>query len=297
MISVIVITYNRQKSLNQCIESLLCQNYSDYEIIIIDDGSKDATRQLISHLQKKHKKITYFRQENNGRGKARNLGLKKVRGSIIAFTDDDCIVPYDWLESMQKCFDENPTVAAIGGAIINGDKNLYGEVAYLLNFSAWLPTGRKRYVNDVPTANAAYKKIDIQGLSFPEERGNLDYEDTIFNHCLTKDGKKILFNPSITTYHNAGINSYEKLLENQQRKALSFLSRGYKTHGKVGETLVKLKFLNLLCPRLLPIFLRCLSSRLHFYKFIAYFPFILRGELERGLTVVRSNFALRDHAK
>lgn len=293
MISAIVITCNRVKSLERCIKSILNQSYKDYEIVIIDDGSTDNTSQIIKELQKKNDSIRYFKQKNKGRGSARNLGLSNAKGGIIAFTDDDCIVDLNWLKNIKIIFENHPDVSAGGGSILNKNKNPFSEAAHILNFSSWISIGEKKYVKDIPTANIAYKKDCINRVKFPIKHGNLDYEDSFFNNHLIKKGKKILFDPAIKVYHNPKINDYDNFLKNQQRKALSFLLHGYKLHGFAGKMLVKFKLLNLFCPRLLLVLLRCFKSSDYRYKAVAYFPLIIRGELERGLTIIHNKNKLK----
>jgi len=137
--------------------------------------------------------------------------------------------------------------------------------------------------------NIAYKKKDISKMRFPVNYQNLDYEDSVFNSNLVVCGKKILFDPSIKIVHNPKISCYDDFLKNQQRKALSFLFRGYKTHNLTGRLLIKFKFINLFCPRLLLILFRCSKSLKYFSKFILYSPLIFRGELERGLTIIKQD--------
>lgn len=288
MISIVVITYNRANKLKRCVELLLKQSYKHYEIIIVDDGSTDNTIQVIKGLTKKAKVIRYFKQENKGRGAARNLGIKKAKGTIVIFTDDDCIVPRDWLKRFKNVFENHKDITAVGGAIVNGDKNPFGEAAYILNFSSWFPVGKKRYLNDIPTANAAYKKEFIKNKTFPKDMMGLDYEDTAFNFEFIRKGQKILFDPSIKILHKSGISDYKDFIKNQYRKGLSFTLRGYNFHGLLGKLLIKFKILNLFCPRLIKVFLRCLKSQKYFLKFLFYSPLIFRGELERSLTIIKN---------
>lgn len=86
MISVIIPTYNRQNYIAGAIESVLAQTCTDYEIIVIDDGSTDNTRHI---LEPYLGKIKYIRQENAGVSTARNTGIKNASGQYIAFLDSD----------------------------------------------------------------------------------------------------------------------------------------------------------------------------------------------------------------
>jgi len=91
MYSVIIPSYNRCSILSQAIDSVLLQNYSDLEIIIIDDGSSDDTAQMIA---KKYPNVCYLYQQNQGPAAARNYGIQAAKGNIVAFLDSDDI----WLE-------------------------------------------------------------------------------------------------------------------------------------------------------------------------------------------------------
>ena len=286
-ISVIVPTYNRKGLLEKCLTSLFRQSYrGKHEIIVVDDGSSDGTKNLVKKLQKRHKNLRYFYQKNKGPAAARNLGIRKSRGKIVAFTDDDCVVNKDWLKNIATSFKQFPKVVAVGGSILNPYKSKIGWADYILNFSSWYPLGKKRSVRDIPSANIAYKKDVIQNMLFPEGHIGLVYEDSIFNYNLTRAGKTLLFNRNIKVSHYRNRKNAEDFLENQRRYGLSFLLRGYKIHGSIGKILVKFKLLNLFCPRLILVFLRCLKSKKYLAKFITSFPLILRGEFERGRAIM-----------
>ncbi len=88
LVSIIIPTYNRKKNISHTIDSILDQNFKDYEIIIIDDGSTDKTYELIKHCYF-HKKIHYFYQNNQGVSAARNKGILEAKGKWLAFLDSD----------------------------------------------------------------------------------------------------------------------------------------------------------------------------------------------------------------
>src|SRR3972149_5580300 len=86
VISIVIPTYNRGKTINRAIESVLSQTFKEYEIIVIDDGSNDNTRDII----KRHiRKVRYYYQNNSGPSKARNIGIHMAKGEWIAFLDSD----------------------------------------------------------------------------------------------------------------------------------------------------------------------------------------------------------------
>lgn len=88
-ISVIVPIYNAEKYLHRCIESILSQAYTDLEVLLIDDGSKDASGNICDVYAIKDNRIRVFHKENGGVSSARNLGLDKAAGQYITFIDAD----------------------------------------------------------------------------------------------------------------------------------------------------------------------------------------------------------------
>ena len=100
MISVIVPAYNVEKYIEECLLSLVNQTYKDIEIIIINDGSTDKTKEIIIEYQEKYKNITGYNQKNNGVSVARNLGLKIAKGEYVIFVDPDDYLDSTMIEKM-----------------------------------------------------------------------------------------------------------------------------------------------------------------------------------------------------
>lgn len=106
MVSVIIPTYNRAKTIKKSIDSVLFQTYDDWELIIVDDGSTDETKELISSY--KDSRIKYYSYESNkGVVYARNYGMKMANGNYIAFQDSDDIWHNDKLEKQIKAMEDN----------------------------------------------------------------------------------------------------------------------------------------------------------------------------------------------
>lgn len=113
--SVVVPTFNRISTLRLCLRGLLNQSYPDYEIIVVDDGSTDGTAEA---LPQEFPAIRYFHQKNAGPAAARNRGIQAAHGEIIAFTDDDCLAPTDWLACLDAGFRRYPEVVGVGGPLL-----------------------------------------------------------------------------------------------------------------------------------------------------------------------------------
>ena len=88
-ISVIVPAYQAEKLLKDCVESVRKQTYQDWELLLIDDGSRDGTREIGEACAGQDDRVRYFRKENGGVSSARNYGLREARGDYIAFLDAD----------------------------------------------------------------------------------------------------------------------------------------------------------------------------------------------------------------
>ena len=116
-ISVVIPVYNTGKILNETIASVLNQSFTDFEIVIIDDGSPDAdTLQILK--EQSDPRIRVIRQQNGGVAMARNRGVVESYGKFIAFLDHDDLFAPDKLEIFKKTMDESPDAAAVYSTIM-----------------------------------------------------------------------------------------------------------------------------------------------------------------------------------
>lgn len=104
-ISVIVPVYNVEKYLHRCIDSILTQTFTDFEVLLINDGSKDRSGEICDEYAKKDSRVKVFHKENGGVSSARNVGLDNARGDLICFCDSDDFVTKDWLALFVKNID------------------------------------------------------------------------------------------------------------------------------------------------------------------------------------------------
>ena len=88
-VSVIVPIYNTEKYLDQCIESIVSQEYADLEILLINDGSTDGSGNICRKWEALDARVRYVEKENEGQGIARNLGIRLAAGEYIIFVDSD----------------------------------------------------------------------------------------------------------------------------------------------------------------------------------------------------------------
>lgn len=121
LISVIIPVYMAEKFLHRCVNSVLNQTYQNFEIILINDGSKDKSGMICDEYAKKDKRIKVIHQENQGVSAARNKGLDMARGEWIYFLDsDDYISPksFELLMCVQK--EDDYDIVASGHCSVQG---------------------------------------------------------------------------------------------------------------------------------------------------------------------------------
>jgi O-antigen biosynthesis protein len=141
-VSVVIPTYNDNWYIAKAIDSVLNQTYTDYEILVIDDGSTDSTCQILEHYGDR---INYIYQKHQGVSIARNLGIEKARGDLISFLDaDDYFLP-DHLEQQVSCLAKQPSLGMVssGWCRVDQHDNVLSEnepwrVLPKLNLETWL---------------------------------------------------------------------------------------------------------------------------------------------------------------
>ena len=97
MISVIVPIYKVEKYLRRCVDSILNQSYTDFELLLIDDGSPDGCPQICDEYAQQDTRVRVFHKPNGGLSDARNYGLDRMKGEYVSFIDSDDYVGPDYL--------------------------------------------------------------------------------------------------------------------------------------------------------------------------------------------------------
>lgn len=124
MISIIITAYNAEKTIERCLNSILENEYNDYEIILVNDGSKDKTEKIVELFATD--KIKYFSKKNTGVADSRNYGIEKAKGEYITFVDSDDYVNNNYFENLDKYMKNGIDVIKRKATIINetnGEKN------------------------------------------------------------------------------------------------------------------------------------------------------------------------------
>lgn len=206
MISVVVPTRNNESTIVELLESLARQTVRDFEVIVADSSS-DRTPEIAS----RYPFVRVVSVPPAGINVARNAGLSAAKGEIIAFTDGDCRVPPDWLESIKRFFEEHPDAAAVGGSVLTA-REIARSTAALYYNEALRPmmtiyareleiTVRNFHKARVPNGNnMAFKRRVLQGNPFDESiRGGYDEVELLWRLC--EAGYRVYASPLIKVEH------------------------------------------------------------------------------------------------
>ena len=110
-VSVVLCAFNRKNDVTECLESILKQNYPNFDVWVVDDASTDGTYEFLKKKFGKNKKLHVTRNETEmGNTGSRNTVMRKSKGEIIVSTDDDCIVHQNWIANLVKVFEETPKI-------------------------------------------------------------------------------------------------------------------------------------------------------------------------------------------
>ncbi len=196
-VSVVVCTYNGQATLRDCLDGLVKLDYPDYEVIVVNDGSTDATAAIAAGFP-----YQVISTENRGLSAARNTGLQAATGEIVAYTDDDARPDPDWLTQLALTFGGTQH-AGVGGPNIPppGDGAMAecvanapgGPIHVLLS---------DREAEHIPGCNMAFRKqcLDAIGGFDPQFRTAGDDVDVCWR--LQERGWTLGFNPTAVVWHH-----------------------------------------------------------------------------------------------
>ncbi len=129
LISTIISAYNAEKKIEKCLRALLNQTYNSIEIIVVDDGSTDKTKEIIRKFTD-NKKTFLLEQKRQGPGAAKNLASKKARGEILVFVDSDEYPRQDYIEKLTKPIREGKTKTSIGAWVLAQPKNPWARCRF-----------------------------------------------------------------------------------------------------------------------------------------------------------------------
>jgi len=208
-VTLVIPVYNSEKYIGRCLDSIINQTYNDVDILVINDGSKDKSKEVVEEYQAKYNNIKLINQDNMGVAKTRNKAIKIVETKYIMFIDNDDYIDEDYIETYINKIEETNTDIVMGGyKRVNIDKKILFKQK-LLN------TDWSKYIVLAPWAKIYNREFLLNNnIKF------LDYaigEDVYFN--LVAFAKK----PKIEIIDNMGYNWFfnTKSVSNTSQRGLS----------------------------------------------------------------------------
>jgi GT2 family glycosyltransferase len=195
--SVVVCTYNGGQTLEQCLHSLERLDYPDYEIIVVDDGSTDQTGEILARFPR----IQAIRQANRGLSHARNVGLRRATGDIVAYLDSDCFADPDWLTLLVEQL-QHSGAAAVGGPNLTPDD---GWLAGCVAASPGQPTHvleSDQVAEHVPGCNMAFRREALEAINGFDTQYRTAGDDVDVCWRLQQAGLWITFAPGAFVWHH-----------------------------------------------------------------------------------------------
>lgn len=202
--SIVIPTYNRPDRLRTCLEAIAKLDYpaDNFEIIVVDDGSKTLLTLVVEPLQAALN-LTLLRQENAGPASARNAGAAIAQGKYIVFTDDDCIPDANWLNALDAQFQLTPN-SLVGGQTLNAlQENLYSTASqilidYLYDYYNNGEANANFFAsNNFALPTATFHLLNGFDTTFPLAAG----EDREFCDRWLHQGYQMVYAPQVKVYH------------------------------------------------------------------------------------------------
>ena len=181
-LSIIVPVYNAEKYLRSCLDSLVGQTLTDYEIILVNDGSTDSSGEILEEYRKAHPAlIRVMTVENGGQARARNLALEEAQGDYIGFTDSDDSAHPDMFQKLcDAAVQGNADIAVCDFWRVSPEGRVYQSAR----------TEEKSVSASGPVWNKIFRRELIGDIRFPEGRW---YEDLAFSAKLLAKADRIVF--------------------------------------------------------------------------------------------------------
>ncbi len=200
-ISIVIPCYNASGYLAESLQALNRQSVvrARYEVIVVDDGSTDDTFQVAEPLCDK-----CIRTTNRGPAAARNTGVNESSGSLILFTDADCIPQPDWIEKMIAPFD-NPDIVGVKGAYRTRQTRLVARFVQAEYEVKYARMAKQPFIDFIDTYSAGFRRdIFLELGGFDERYPGASVEDQEFSFRVAEAGYKMVFMPdAIVTHRHA----------------------------------------------------------------------------------------------
>ncbi|SIS65806.1 glycosyltransferase family 2 protein [Belliella pelovolcani] len=203
LVTVAVITRNRADSLKRTLDAIKKLDYSNYEVLVVDNASTDHTKEVIYNSGYKY----LFSKKNNGFAKTRQIAVDTAKGEYICWCDDDCVPDPDWIRSFLQCFQINPNLSLLGGFVhnINFPESLVFKGKSKLGLNGQLIFVENGYEAEYfGNLNLAVKRCDIHKINGYDNffKGGYEEIDLAFRLKIIEKEVGFCFQARVKHYHN-----------------------------------------------------------------------------------------------
>ncbi len=243
-ISIIIATYNNGNTLVRCLDSICRQTFSDFEVIVVNDGSKDDTASILIDYAAKDNRVKFFNQTQNiGQGRSRNLGLDEAKGEYVGFVDSDDTAQENMFEELYEAITKsNASIAQCNINIVNLDGTM--KTANFLPFEDdvvdikhdivdyfehYLQYSKQSY----EICNKLIKRdFLIENKVYFLDNSKIYAEDLLFNLDVALYADRIVFiNKSLYNYYN-NPNGHSKHIDLGKLEKFCNLFEEFEKHAK-----------------------------------------------------------------
>jgi glycosyltransferase involved in cell wall biosynthesis len=191
-VSFVVIAYNEAANITRALASITdLEDLGDHEVIVVDDGSRDSTAQIVAGIALKNPRVHLIElTENRGRGYSRRIGIEAAHGELIAMVDADIILPANWLARTRAALGNHD---AVGGIAVPD-----GDVAYIYKQFRLVPR-IVRGTTAVTGNNGLYRREVFDFTNF--NPGLREGEDIALNHAMDRQGLSLVTIPGLLVQH------------------------------------------------------------------------------------------------
>ncbi len=200
-LSIIIPFYNAERTIYRCIDSILADAYTDYQIIIVDDGSEDSCSYICDQYAQKDDRIIVIHKDNGGLGSARNVGINKAEGKYITFIDSDDAIKKGTITSLMGILDKHKEYDILEypiyehfDSISRQNLRMFSDYEYYTAKEYWFKT--KAYLHTY-ACNKIYKRSLFDGCLYKE---HCCFEDCFMLPNLLKRCK-VIATTSLGTYY------------------------------------------------------------------------------------------------
>lgn len=202
-ISVIVPVYNSEQYLEKCIESILSQTYSNFELLLINDGSTDGSGELCRRYETDGR-VKFYDRQNEGVSRTRNFGIKEATGKYLLFVDSDDYIESDMLMHLWKTATEHAADCSVCGIIYETEKGSRNfPKKRVIKITNGKEAVREVLINQIAMAGPVCKlflKSALDEISFPEDL--TVGEDALFVVCSFLRARKVVFDTKQEYHYN-----------------------------------------------------------------------------------------------